>query len=340
MLDFSNYIDLPIIFGGIIALAILLYVILDGFDLGIGILLPFAPSSRCRNVMINSIAPFWDANETWLVMGGGGLLAAFPLAYAVLLPAFYIPIITMLMGLVLRGIAFEFRFKSEGKVRRFWGYIFHFGSLLATFCQGIILGAFVQGVKISDHDYAGGPLDWLNSFSMLTGVALIFGYTLLGSTWLIMKSDGQIQTWARKTAKYILYGVGFFLAIVCLTMPFIDQTILSRWFRFPNIIYLSPLPIITSLLFVRTWLDLKNPKADCRPFFCSIGIFLMAYLGLIISLFPFIVPFQFNIWEAAGSNEGLSLLLVGLAPGLPLVLGYNGYSYYIFRGKTNHEHLY
>jgi cytochrome d ubiquinol oxidase subunit II len=189
MFNFSSIIDLPLIFGIIIATAVFLYVFLDGFDLGIGIIFPFAPSDKCRDRMMNSIAPFWDGNETWLVMGGGGLFAAFPLAYAILMPAFYIPIIGMLLGLIMRGVAFEFRFKASEKTKIFWDYIFHFGSLFAAFFQGSILGAFVQGVEVDGRNFSGSPFDWASSFSIMTGIALIFGYALLGSTWLIMKTE-------------------------------------------------------------------------------------------------------------------------------------------------------
>jgi cytochrome bd ubiquinol oxidase subunit II len=340
MFDFSSVIDLAMIWGLLIATAIFLYVLLDGFDLGIGILFPFAPSHKCRDRMMNSIAPFWDGNETWLVLGGGGLFAAFPLAYSILMPAFYIPIILMLLGLILRGVAFEFRFKASDKNRYFWDYIFHFGSLSAAFFQGMILGSFVQGVKISGRDFVGGPFDWITVFSIMTGIAVVFGYALLGSTWLIMKTEDVTQKWARKVASYVLWFVVFFMAIVCMTMPFLNERIKDFWFSVPNIYYLLPIPLITLGLFILIFYDLRRNNVEYRPFFVSIGLFLMGYLGLGISIYPWIIPFHYSVWDAAASGPGLSLMLVGVVPLLPLILGYTGYCYYIFRGKTSHEHLY
>jgi cytochrome bd ubiquinol oxidase subunit II len=340
MFDFSSIIDLPLIFGIIIATAVFLYVLLDGFDLGIGIIFPFAPSEKCRDRMMNSIAPFWDGNETWLVMGGGGLFAAFPLAYAILMPAFYIPIIGMLLGLIMRGVAFEFRFKASEKDKKLWDYVFHFGSLAAAFFQGTILGAFVQGVQIDGRNFSGLPFDWASSFSMMTGVALIFGYALLGSTWLIMKTEDITQIWSRKVASYVFGFVAIFMILVSLIMPLLNEPIKDFWFSAPNIYYLFPFPLITAILFITLWCDLKNGKREYRPFLISIGLFLMGYIGMAISLYPWIIPFKYNIWEAAASPEGLSLLLVGILPLLPIILGYTGYCYYIFRGKTSHEHSY
>lgn len=340
MFDFSTFLDLPLIWGVLIATAVFLYVLLDGFDLGIGILFPFAPSHQCRDRMMNSIAPFWDGNETWLVLGGGGLLAAFPLAYAILMPAFYMPIILMLLGLILRGVAFEFRFKASEPSRWLWDGLFHVGSLAAAFCQGMILGAFVQGVTVSGRHFAGGPFDWATGFSLMTGIAVVFGYALLGSTWLIMKTTDITQDWARRVAAYVLGFVGLFMALVSICMPFINEGIKAFWFSWPNILWLLPIPLLTAGLFWRLWRDLSQPVADYRPFLTSIGLFFMAYLGLALSLFPWIIPFHYNIWQAAASGPSLSLLLVGVVPLLPIILSYTGYCYYIFRGKASHEHLY
>ncbi len=340
MFDFSSILDLPLIWGLLIATAVFLYVLLDGFDLGVGILFPFAPSDKCRDRMMNSIAPFWDGNETWLVLGGGGLFAAFPLAYAVLMPAFYMPIILMLMGLILRGVAFEFRFKASEKSRPFWDVIFHAGSLDAAFCQGIILGSFVQGVEVEGRNFSGGPFDWATGFSMMTGIAVVFGYALLGATWLVMKTEDVTQEWARRVGKYVLGFVAIFMGIVSLTMPFLNAGIRIFWFTSPNIFFLLPVPVFTAALFGLVWKDLNNPLAERRPFLASVGLFLMGYLGLGISLFPWLIPFKYSIWEAAASGPGLSLMLVGVVPMLPLILGYTGYCYYVFRGKTSHEHMY
>jgi cytochrome bd ubiquinol oxidase subunit II len=340
MFNLEHVIDLPLIWGLLIATAIFLYVLLDGFDLGVGILFPFAPSDKCRDRMMNSIAPFWDGNETWLVLGGGGLFAAFPLAYSVLLPAFYIPITMMLLGLIMRGVAFEFRFKAEKDSRRLWDYVFHFGSLCAAFCQGMILGAFVQGVEVDGRNFSGGPFDWATSFSIMTGIAVIFGYALLGSTWLVMKTEDITEEWARHVGSYVLGFVGLFMGLVSVIMPFLNKSIMKLWFSTPNIYYLMPIPLSTLGLFIMVWHDLHQQKATYGPFFASIGIFLMGYLGLAISIFPWIIPFKYNIWDAAAATPGLSLMLVGVLPLLPLILGYTGYCYYVFRGKVSHENMY
>lgn len=340
MFDFSPMIDLPLVWGLLIATAVLLYVLLDGFDLGVGILFPFAPSDKCRDRMMNSIAPFWDGNETWLVLGGGGLFAAFPLAYAILMPAFYIPIIAMLLGLIMRGVAFEFRFKADLKTRHLWDYAFHFGSLSAAFFQGMILGSFVQGIHIDGRNFAGGPFDWATGFSVMTGIAVVFGYALLGSTWLIMKTEDITQSWSRKAALYSMAFVGIFMAAVSMSFPLINNHVQTVWFTLPNLYYLMPIPVLTFILFNILWLDLAKGKRELRPFFLALGIFFLGYLGLGISLFPWLVPFHYNIWDAAASGPSLSLMLVGVVPALPLILGYTGYCYWVFRGKTSHEHHY
>jgi cytochrome d ubiquinol oxidase subunit II len=265
MFSFEGFVDLPLIWYGLIATAVFLYVLLDGFDLGVGILFPFAPSDSCRNRMMNSIAPFWDGNETWLVLGGGGLFAAFPLAYAILMPALYVPIILMLLGLIFRGVAFEFRFKATGKSRRLWDYSFHFGSLAATFMQGMVLGAFVRGVEVKGRSFAGGAFDWLNAYSVMVGMALVFGYALLGATWLIMKTDGITQDWARKCAAYVLGYVGIFLGLVSISMPMMNADVKALWFSIPNIFYLIPIPLFTLMMFVMIWWGL-NKGREYSPF--------------------------------------------------------------------------
>ncbi len=339
MFDFSDLVDLPLIWSVIIAAAIFLYVLLDGFDLGVGILFPFAPSDECRDKMMNSIAPFWDGNETWLVLGGGGLFAAFPLAYAILLPAFYIPIIIMLLGLIMRGVAFEFRFKADHS-KWIWDYVFHFGSLGAAFCQGIILGGFVQGISVHERNFAGGPFDWASAFSIMTGIALVFGYALLGSTWLIMKTTQNTQLWSQKVASYVLIFVGIFMTLVSLSVPFINKGIKDFWFTTPNLYYLSIIPLLTAVLFVTIFNDLHKKKHEYRPFLCSIGIFFMGYLGLGLSVFPWLVPYKYTIWDSAAYGPSLSLMLCGVVPLLPFILGYTSYCYYVFRGKTSHEKMY
>ncbi len=334
MLDFSNILDLPMIWGALIAVAVLMYVILDGFDLGVGILIPFAPSQECRSRMLSSIAPFWDGNETWLVLGGGGLFVAFPVAYSVLLPAFYMPIITMLLGLILRGVSFEFRFAAVEMQRKFWDMLFHFGSLIAAFSQGIILGAFIRGVQVKGYNFDGGPFDWATGFSIMTGIAMVFGYALLGATWTIMKTDGVTLAWARHAATYSLIFVAIFMGIVSVSMPFIDSRVLHRWLDLPNLFIFAPIPFITLYLFVKVWDDIRNSKTEHMPFLCSVGIFIMGYAGLAISLFPWIVPFHYDVWEAASAGPGLSLVLIGAVVLLPIILSYTAYNYYVFRGKT------
>lgn len=339
MLDFSNFLNLPLLWGGIIATAIFLYVLLDGFDLGVGILFPFAPSEDCRHKMMNSVAPFWDGNETWLVLGGGGLFASFPLAYAILFPAFYIPLIVMLLGLVFRGVAFEFRFKSKEAMQKFWGYCFHFGSVCAAFFQGVILGSFVQGIKVSGRVFAGSSFDWVTPFSFMSGVAVIFGYALLGATWTILKTEGQTQEWARKVGFYVLLYVALFMGLVSLWVPFLNHTIFERWFSMPNLLYLSPVPILTAIGFMGLYLSLVKQR-EAAPFFFSIFLFSLGYLGLVISLWPWVVPYSVTFWEAAADPRSLSLMLVGVVIFLPFVLGYTAYCYYVFRGKSSEEHFY
>jgi cytochrome d ubiquinol oxidase subunit II len=339
MFSFAGFLDLPLIWYGLIITAMFLYVILDGFDLGVGILFPFAPSDKCRDRMMNSIAPFWDGNETWLVLGGGGLFAAFPLAYAVVMPALYIPVILMLLGLVFRGVAFEFRFKATGRSRKIWDYSFHFGSLGAAFMQGMILGGFVQGIEVDGRNFAGSPLDWLSAFSVMTGLALVSGYALLGSTWLIMKSEDLTQEWARRCAAYVLVFVAIFMGLVSLSMPFMNDDIKRLWFSLPNFFLLLPMPLLSAGIVILLWRDLNSRKEN-RPFFLSLGIFLLNYIGLGISLWPWLVPYEINIWQAAAAPESQSLLLIGTVIMLPVVLAYTAYCYYIFRGKTSHETIY
>ena len=339
MFSFESFLDLPLIWFGLITTAIILYVILDGFDLGVGVLFPFAPSDRCRDRMMNSIAPFWDGNETWLVLGGGGLFAAFPLAYAILMPALYIPVIAMLLGLIFRGVAFEFRFKATGKSRRIWDFAFHFGSLAATIMQGMILGAIVQGVDVEGRSFAGQAFDWLNAYSFMTGLALVFGYALLGSTWLVMKTDEATQDWARKCASYVLGYVGLFLMIVSISMPMMNEDVKNLWFSLPNFFYLLPIPLLTAVFFVMIWRDLSLGR-EYRPFFFSIAVFLLGYLGLGISLWPWLVPFTVTFREASAAPQSQSLLLIGTIVMLPVILTYTGYCYYVFRGKASHEITY
>ncbi len=336
MFSLENIVNLPMIWYALIFTAVFLYILLDGFDLGVGVLFPFAPSDKCRDRMMNSIAPFWDGNETWLILGGGGLFAAFPLAYSVMMPALYIPVIVMLLGLIFRGVAFEFRFKATRNHVKIWDYAFHFGSLVTGFMQGMIIGAIVQGIEVEGRRFAGGAFDWLNAYSVMTGIAVVFGYGLLGSTWLIMKTDGETQNWARKSASYTVLYVAIFLAIVSISMPIMNEQIRTRWFTLPNLFYLVPIPTASLLLLIAIWRDIHSNR-EVRPFLMSFGVFLTGYIGIAISMWPYIVPFKITFNQAAAAPESQSLLLVGTVILLPMILAYTGYCYYIFRGKASHE---
>ncbi len=339
MINLEAYIDVALIWYGLIGIAIFLYVLLDGFDLGVGILFPFAPTDQCRDRMMNSVAPFWDGNETWLVLGGGGLLAAFPLGYAVLMPALYMPVILMLLGLIFRGVAFEFRFKAGAGDRRIWDYSFHFGSLVAAFMQGIIVGNFVQGFTVSGRSFAGGAFDWVNAYSIMTGIAVIFGYALLGGTWVVMKTDGETQAWARESASYTIIYQAVFLAMVSISMPAMDANIRELWFSMPNILFLFPIPLASLILLVVTWRDLHTDR-EYRPFFLSFGLFFTGFIGIAVSMWPYVVPFAITFRQAAAPPESQSLMLIGTVILLPVILAYTGYNYYIFRGKVSHESTY
>lgn len=340
MIDFSAWLNLPLIWGLLIATAVFLYVVLDGFDLGCGILFPFAPSDRCRSRIMNSIAPFWDGNETWLVLGGGGLFVAFPVAYAILMPALYLPIMLMLMGLVFRGVAFDLRFKADKRGQKFWDIAFHGGSLLAAFMQGVALGNFVQGVEVDGRDFAGSPLGWANAFAIVTGISLVFGYALLGATWLVMKTEDETQVWARNAAKYVLGFVAVAMLVVSIAMPFVDERISKLWFGTPNVYYLLPVPLLTAVAFATLWRDLQRSVREVRPFFISLVLFLLGYIGFGISLYPWIVPFEFTLQEAAAASTSQSIALVGTVVMLPIILSYTAYCYYVFRGKSGHEAMY
>lgn len=323
---------LPLIWVCIIAAGVAIYVVLDGFDLGIGILFPFARSHAHRDLMMNSVAPVWDGNETWLVMGGVALLAAFPKAYAILLSALYTPLMLMLIALIFRGVSFEFRFKAHSS-RYLWDAAFSLGSMLTAFCQGLTLGAVVQGFQVADGAYAGGAYDWFTPFSVFTGFAVIAGYALLGSSWLIMKTEHDLQDWSFKAARRCLFLMLAAVAVVSLWTPFMQPAIRERWFSLPNFFYLSQVPFATFLLATGCWYALRRryPRA---PFFCSIGLFLLAYLGLIISIWPYIVPRALTYTEAASPPSSQLFVLVGFVIIVPVILGYTVVGYRIFSGKV------
>jgi cytochrome d ubiquinol oxidase subunit II len=325
-------IDLPLVWAGIIAFGVFMYVLLDGFDLGIGILFPFARSGEDRDLMMNSVAPIWDGNETWLVLGGTGLLAAFPLAYATILPALYIPVLIMLIALIFRGVAFEFRFRADTN-RWLWDWSFTLGSALATFAQGIVLGAFIRGFEVEGRHFAGGVFDWVNPFTLMTGAGLLAGYALLGSTWLIIKTEGRLQAWARRITIPILATVLAFIAVVSVWTPLMHEAIASRWFSWPNIALLSPVPVATAALAYALFSGVRR-NHELTPFLAAVGLFLLSYVGLAISLWPNVVPPDISIWEASSSPATQRFLLYGVAVVVPLILLYTAYSYYVFRGKV------
>jgi len=331
-------IDLPLIWAALIAVAVIAYVMLDGFDLGVGILFPFIKGEQHRDHAMNSVAPVWDGNETWLILGGGGLYAVFPLAYAVIMPALYAPLIAMLLGLVLRGVAFEFRWKTtRGKF--IWDWAFAGGSTVAAVAQGIALGALVQGIPVTDRAYSGGWFDWLTPFSLLTGIALTAGYALLGATWLVMKTEAELQrrsfVFARRLAPLLLILVG----AVSVWTPFLSSVFLVKWFAWPAVLYTSVVPILTLLVAARLLLALKNGK-EIEPFLMTLAVFLLCYIGLGISFYPNIVPGAVSIWDAAGPDKSLGFLLVGALILVPLILAYTGYAYWVFRGKVTSGHGY
>lgn len=317
----------------ILGLAVFFYVLLDGFDLGVGILYNFADSKTARDLLMNSIAPIWDGNETWLVLGGIGLLAAFPLAFAIILPAVYFPILVMLLALVFRGVAFEFRFR-DSEHRTFWDHAFGIGSAMATFAQGVVLGAFIQGFAVEGRHFTGGSLDCITLFSLFTGMALLFGYGLLGAGWLILKLEGALQARARVQARICFLGTLVSVGIVSLWTPLMDGDIAARWFSWPNIAFLSPVPLLTALFGVLEWRAIGEKKAELTPFLYAVLLFSLSYLGIAISLWPMIVPHHYTLWQAASSPDTQIFLGVGTLFLLPVILIYTGWSYWVFRGKA------
>ena len=331
-------VDTALICAGVIAFAVFLYVLLDGFDLGVGILFLLAPGEQARDVMMASIAPVWDGNETWLVLGGVVLFAGFPLAYATLLPTFYIPIMMLLFALVFRGVAFEFRAKAE-RGRRFWDIAFAAGSLVAALAQGFLLGAYVQGVALEDGEFAGSALDWRTPFSVMTAVALVAGYALLGATWLVLKTERGLQEWSRVVARPLARAVLIFLATVSVMTPALDPTIAERWFGGGNLVWLWPIPLASVVVGYALWRSLFEPY-ERAPFLLTIGVFMLGYLGLAVSLWPNIIPPSVSIWEAAAPPSSQAFLLAAVALTMPAVLAYTWLAYRVFRGKVHHAEGY
>lgn len=326
-------IDLTIVWAFIIVFAVFVYVVMDGFDLGIGILFPRLQVGVERDTAMNSVAPVWDGNETWLVLGGGGLLAAFPLAYGIIFSALYAPLIAMLLALVFRGVAFEFRWRDPGH-RVYWDIAFAGGSTTAAFCQGIILGALLQGIEVSGRAYAGGWWSWLTPFTLLTGLSVVVAYALLGATWLIMKSEGELQRRAVHMAGRL--GIATLIAIVVVSgaTPFLKGAYFARWLSFPNILQVAPVPILvvaTAYAFRRT---LRSGR-EVWPFLLTLFMFLLCFVGLGVSVYPNIVPGSVTIWEAATDKSSQQFMLVGTLVVVPLILAYTAWSYWVFRGKAD-----
>ncbi|MBI1179857.1 MAG: cytochrome d ubiquinol oxidase subunit II [Alphaproteobacteria bacterium] len=325
---------LTLIWTAIIAFGVAMYIVMDGFDLGVGILFPFVRREAWRDVMMDSVAPVWDGNETWLVLGGAGLFGAFPVAYATVLPALYVPLVLFLVALVFRGIAFEFRHRSETSIWA-WNLSFAAGSTMAAFAQGVVLGSFVHGLPIENGAFVGNAFSWLTPFSLFTGVALVVGYALLGATWLIRKTEGDLQQWAFKAAQGLAIGLLAAIVAVSLWTPLTQPEIADRWFSFPGLLLLAPIPIVTAVLGMLLLLALKA-RREGSPFFLSVGLFLLSYLGLAVSLWPYIVPRAITIWDAAAPPKSQLFLLVGAVLFVPLVLVYTVIVYRVFRGKVRH----
>ncbi|MBO6813922.1 MAG: cytochrome d ubiquinol oxidase subunit II [Rhizobiaceae bacterium] len=330
--------DLAFIWAGIIAFAVLTYVVLDGFDLGVGILFPFVQTEKDRDVMMNSVAPVWDGNETWLVLGGGGLFAVFPLAYAVVMPALYIPITMMLLALVFRGVAFEYRWKTK-RWKPVWNVAFSGGSALASLMQGIALGALVQGIEIEGRAYAGGWWDWLTPFSIVTGLAVVIGYALLGSTWLVMKTTGELNEKMRGYSWILAAGTLLFILLVSILTPFQDPVYFQRWFELPGMLFSIFVPSLVAVISAILFYGLKTGH-DVWPFLASLMLFVVSFIGIGISFYPHMVPPSLTIWQAAAPDSSLQFALVGTVVLVPLILGYTAYAYWVFRGKIDPDEGY
>jgi len=329
--------DLTVIWAGIIAFAVAAYIVMDGFDLGIGLLFLRIREGRERDMAMNSIAPVWDGNETWLVLGGGGLMAAFPLAYAIVLPALYAPLIAMLLGLVFRGVAFEFRWRDPAH-RLFWDFGFTAGSALATMAQGITLGALLQGITVKGRAYGGGWWDWLTPFSLLTGLSLLAGYALLGAGWLIWKTEGQVQDEARRLARPLSIALLVAIGAVSAYTPFLELKSYRAWFAWPNILLSAIVPILVTGTGLALWRSIQKGR-DHRPFVLTLALFGLSMFGLAISIWPDVIPGRVSIWEAAAPERSQIFMLVGAGVLVPIILAYTAWAYWVFRGKVG-EHGY
>jgi cytochrome d ubiquinol oxidase subunit II len=328
-------IDITVIWFVIIVFATLMYIVMDGFDLGIGMLFSIVHTPGERDVMVNSVAPVWDGNETWLVLGGAGLFGAFPLAYAVIADALAIPLTMMLIGLIFRGVAFEFRFKATPSHRLFWDYAFAGGSLLATVSQGIVVGAVINGFDIAERRFAGSALDWLTPFNVFCGLGLVAAYLLLGTTWLIMKSDGALQERMRKLTRHVLLALLAVIAVVSIWTPLSWQYIAERWFTLPNFYWFVPVPILVTIFSLWIWRLSSDNTSHARPFILTLGLIFLGFSGLGISLWPYIIPPHITLWDAAAPPASQMFMLVGTLIIIPVILMYTAWSYYVFRGKVS-----
>lgn len=323
--------DFTYLWVGIIGFGVLMYVLADGFDLGVGILFPFAKDDAERDIMMNSVAPVWDGNETWLILGGAGLLAAFPLVYTVFLPALYIGVFLLLAGLIFRGVAFEFRFKASQKNKHLWNTAFCGGSLVATFAQGAVVGSYIQGFKTENFRYVGGAFDWLTPFTVMTGLGMVVGYSLLGATWLVLKTEGELQTRVRSWAKKLLIAMMGFFVIVSVWTPMIDSYVNERWFGHVSWLWVLPALTLMTAGLVMRWL---SKGYDGLPFIGTIILFGLFYGGLLFSKWPYVVPPNYTFHDAASAPESQLFLLVGVLFVVPFVLMYTAWTYYVFRGKV------
>ncbi|MCS4271758.1 MULTISPECIES: cytochrome d ubiquinol oxidase subunit II [Raoultella] len=329
-------IDLSVIWFAIIVFATLMYIVMDGFDLGIGILFCTIRDPEDRNVMVNSVAPVWDGNETWLVLGGAALFGAFPLAYAVIIDALAIPLTLMLVGLIFRGVAFEFRFQATPSHRPFWDRAFLGGSLLATFAQGVVVGAVINGFPVSGRAFSGGMLDWLTPFTLFCGLGLTIAYALLGASWLVMKSEEPLQEKMRGASRALLLALLAVIAAISLWTPLAQPAIAARWFSLPNLFFLLPVPLLVLALSVWLWRALGSRDHHARPFLLTLGLVFLGFSGLGISIWPHIIPPAITLWQAAAPPQSQGFMLVGAALIIPVILGYTFWSYYVFRGKVQH----
>ena len=328
---------LPLIWAALIGTAVFMYVLLDGFDLGIGILFPTARTESERDQMTRTIAPYWNGNATWLVLGGAGLFVAFPKAYSIIMPAFYLPVIVMLLALVFRGVAFEFRHVSYSKTG--WNIAFNVGSTLASLSQGVILGGLIQGVAVRDGAFSGGSFDWATPFALLCGLSLVAGYALLGATWLAMKTEGPVAQRARGQAKVLLLAVLVCMAAVSLWTPLSQPRIAERWFSLPNFYFLWPVPLVTALTAYLAWRWIENGR-EVPPFLATMALFLLGFLGLVISNFPYLVPPSLTVWDTAAAPASQIFMLLGTLLLLPIILGYVAFIYWLFRGKVREGESY